>query len=324
MRLAPQRTTECVGGPLRFSPGARGRVRFLAVSSAAIKVSNRVVEIGKPDKVLFPDDGATKEDLARYYAAVAGIMVPLVRARPVMMQRFPDGIGKPPIVQQRAPDYFPDWINRVTVRKRGGTVTHITIDNAATLVYLAGQAVITPHVWASRADRPEQPDQLIFDLDPPGDDIPLASNAARIVREILIGAGLVPFLKTSGGRGLHVHVPIRRGPSFEEAGAFAYRVGEMLASADPKRFTLEFHKVKREGRLFIDIGRNAYAQMAVAPYAVRSRAGAPVATPIDWDELPAPPSLTIKTVPKRIATQGDPWAAMPRSARSLPAAAKRI
>lgn len=296
------------------------------MSTVSIRAGGRAVPITNASKVLFGGDGFTKEDLARYYAAVADAMVPLVRGRPIMMQRFPDGIAHPPIVQQKAPDYFPDWVHRVTVPKRaGGHVTHVTIDNATTLVYLAGQAVITPHVWLSRGDHPEQPDQLVFDLDPPGDDIPLATVAARLLRDMLSDAGLVPFLKTSGGRGLHVHVPIRRGPDFAEAGEFAFRVAEMLAAAEPKRFTVEFRKAKRDGRLFLDVGRNAYAQNTVAPYAVRARPGAPVATPIAWDELGSRRfTFTIKTVPERVAGDGDPWESLTRSARSLAAAVRRI
>jgi bifunctional non-homologous end joining protein LigD len=294
-------------------------------NSVSIKAGSRSVAITNASKVLFGDDGITKEDLARYYAAVAGAMVPHVRGRPTMMQRFPDGIAHPPIVHQRAPEYFPDWISRATVPKRtGGMVTHVVIDNAATLAYLAGQAVITPHVWLSRADRPEQPDQIVFDLDPQGDDIPLATVAAKLVKDILTDLGLVPFLKTSGSRGLHVVTPIRRGPGFEEAGTFAGRLAAMVVAEDPRRFTTEFRKADRGTRLFVDIGRNAYGQMVVAPYAVRARAGAPVSTPIEWDELRGRGfGFTVKTVPGRIQTDGDPWKDIARSARSLSGALRR-
>jgi bifunctional non-homologous end joining protein LigD len=296
------------------------------VTAVSIRAGANVIEITNAAKVLFPADGITKEDLARYYAAVAEAMVPLVRGRPIMMQRFPDGIAHPPIVQQRAPDYFPGWIARAKVPKRtGGNVTHVVINNAATLVYLANQAVITPHAWLSRADHPEQPDQIVFDLDPVGDDIPLASVAARILKDILTDLGLVPFLKTSGSRGLHVSVPIRRGPDFEAAGSFAAGVAELLVAREPRRFTTEFRKAKREGRLFVDIGRNAYGQMVVAPYAVRARPGAPVSTPIEWDELLSKRfPFTIKTVPRRLAGDGDPWRTMMRSARSLHSARRLL
>jgi bifunctional non-homologous end joining protein LigD len=185
--------------------------------------------------------------------------------------------------------------------------------------------VITPHIWLSRGDRPEQPVEIVFDLDPPGDDIPLATVAARLLRDMLTDAGLVPFVKTSGSRGLHVHVPIRCGPDFGEAGAFAFRAAEMLVAAEPKRFTVEFRKAKRDGRLFVDVGRNAYGQNTVAPYAVRARPGAPVSTPIAWDELGSRRlGFTIKTVPRRLEREEDPWASMTRSARSLKAAAGRL
>lgn len=290
------------------------------MSIVTIRAGSRSVEISNAQKVLFPRDGITKEELARYYRAVAPVMVPHVRRRPIMMERFPDGIEHGPIVQQRAPTYFPDWIARATVpKRRGGTVEHATINNAATLVYLAGQAVITPHMWPATADHPEHADMVVFDLDPPGEDLPLAGAAARILREVLIDEGLVPYLKTSGAKGLHVCVPIKRARDPNAAAAFAGRIAEVLIAQDPRRFTGEFRKADRDGRLFVDIGRNGYAQMIVAPYAVRARPGAPVSTPIEWDELTGRSlRFTLRTVPERIAGDGDPWDGMKRHARALP------
>ena len=289
------------------------------MTSVAIRAGARSIQVSKPDKVLFPDDGITKEDLARYYAAVAPAMLPHVRRRPIMMQRFPDGIAHRPIVQQRAPEYFPDWIARASVPKRtGGEVVHPTIDNAATLVYLAGQAVITPHVWLARADRPDRPDQIVIDLDPPDEDIALALIGARALREIVTDAGLVPFVKTSGSRGLHVVVPIRRTSAPASVAAAVESIARALVEHDPKRFTLEFRKARREGRLYVDIGRNGYGQTVVAPYAVRARPGAPVATPLHWDELAGRlRGFTLRSVPDRLRADGDPWRDMARHARAL-------
>ena len=287
------------------------------------------VEVRNPDKVLFPEAGLTKADLAGYYAAVAKVMLPHVRGRPIMMQRYPEGIGGEPIIQQRAPDYFPPWIKRARVTKRaGGTVTHALINNRDTLVFLADQACITPHVWLSRADRLERPDQLIFDLDPPAGKFALAREAALAVREVLEELGLAAFVKTTGGKGLHVQVPIDRRTGFDEVRDFARDVAAIVARRNPRRFTTEQRKPKRRGRLYLDVMRNAYGQTAVAPYAVRARRGAPVATPLAWEELDerrlAPGRFTLKTVPPRLQQRGDPWRGLARAVRSLVAARRRL
>jgi len=287
------------------------------------------IKVGKPGKLLFPDDGITKADLAGYYSAVAKAMLPHVRDRPIMMQRYPDGIGGEPIVQQRAPDYFPPWIKRAKVKRQaGGTVTHALINNEDTLVFLVDQACITPHVWLSRADKPERPDQMIFDLDPPAGKFALARDAARAVREVLDRVGLPAFVKTTGGKGLHVHVPLDRRAGFDEVRAFAREVAEIVARKSPQRFTTEQRKPKRRGRLYLDIMRNGYAQTAVPPYAVRGRKGAPVATPLAWEELDdarlKPERFTLKTVQRRLAAGTDPWRGLARQACALGPARRRL
>jgi len=256
-------------------------------------------------------------------------MLPHVRDRPIMMQRYPDGIGGEPIVQQRAPDYFPPWIKRAKVKRQaGGTVTHALINNEDTLVFLVDQACITPHVWLSRADKPERPDQMIFDLDPPAGKFALARDAARAVREVLDRVGLPAFVKTTGGKGLHVHVPLDRRAGFDEVRAFAREVAEIVARKSPQRFTTEQRKPKRRGRLYLDIMRNGYAQTAVPPYAVRGRKGAPVATPLAWEELDdarlKPERFTLKTVQRRLAAGTDPWRGLARQACALGPARRRL
>ncbi|HVH64563.1 MAG TPA: hypothetical protein VM674_00900, partial [Candidatus Acidoferrum sp.] len=185
-------------------------------------VDGHSITITHPDKVLFPDDGITKADLADYYERIADRMVPLVRDRPLHMNRFPDGIGGILIQQKNVPDSFPKWIQRVTVGKQqGGTVTHALINDAATLVYLANYNMITAHVWLARVPKITQPDVIIFDLDPSGDDFGLVRRTAIKVRDMLRELELTSFVKTTGSRGLHVVVPIVVGPDFEEAHLFA-------------------------------------------------------------------------------------------------------
>lgn len=286
------------------------------------------VEVSSLDKVLFPDAEVTKGDLVDHYRGVAGRMLPFLRDRPVSMQRFPDGIESDGFYQKEAPDYFPDWIRRVTVKKEGGTVDHVVCDNEATLVYLANQACITPHVWLSRADEIHRPDRLIFDLDPPEDGFELVRFAARELRELLDALGLVPYVMATGGRGLHVVVPLDRSSDFDATRAFARDVAELLAARHDDRLTTETRKDKRRGRLFLDYLRNAYAQTGVPPYAVRPRPGAPVAVPLDWDEL-SDSSLRgdayhIRNVLARLARKDDPWEGMARRARSLSAPRRKL
>jgi bifunctional non-homologous end joining protein LigD len=286
-------------------------------------VDGHRITISNLDKVLFPDDRITKGDLVDYYGRIAERMLPHVRDRPLHMNRFPDGIGGIAIQQKRVPDSFPPWIKRATVDlHKGGTITHAVIDNAATLVYLANYNMITAHVWLSRIQAPEQPDQLIFDLDPSDDDFRLVRTTALKLKGRLEELKLIPFVKTTGSRGLHVVVPITLGPSFEETHIFADYVAQRLVASDPEHLTTEFIKQKREGRLFVDLNRNAYAQTVVAPYSVRARRGAPIAVPIAWSDVESdalrPDAVSIRRVWDWLRDRDDPWKQMERSHRPLP------
>ena len=279
------------------------------------------VELSNPGKVLFPQDGITKGDLVEYYQAVAGVMLPPLRDRPVSMTRFPDGITQHGIVQKNVPAYFPEWVTRARVRKEGGSLQQVVCDKPATIVYLANQACIELHAFLSRLDRIGEPDQLIFDLDPPdGQRFGDVRDCALRLRELLTGElGLPAFVKTTGGDGLHVHVPLNARQDFDAVREFARQVAEVLVARDPDLVTTEQRKNNRGPRIYLDIMRNAYAQLAVAPYSVRARPGAPVATPLSWEELedPAlrPGRFTLRTVPDRIreaGRAGGPWAGLAR------------
>jgi bifunctional non-homologous end joining protein LigD len=256
-------------------------------------------------KILFPDDGLTKEDLARYYADVADMMLPWLRDRPITMVRYPDGLDGQRFFQKNAPSYFPDWIRRVEVGKEGGVVEHAICDKPATLVYLANQACIEIHAFLSRAGKVEMPDQLVFDFDPPDDKhFPDVRRAALWARELLEGElGLTSFVRTSGGRGLHVHVTLNRR-------------------------AVEQRKDKRANRIYADVMRNAYAQTVVANYGVRGRPGAPVATPLGWHEVDdpglEPGQFTMATVRARLASTDDPWSDFTSSRHGLGEAGNRL
>jgi bifunctional non-homologous end joining protein LigD len=287
------------------------------------------VEITHPDKLLFPADGLSKADLAGYYQDVAEWMLPHVHNRPLSLMRFPDGIDGEGFFQKNTPRHYPDWIKRVEVDKRGGTVTHALVSDADTLVYLVGQNTITPHVWLSRADRLRQPDRIVFDLDPaPGADFAAVRRAARRTGDLLREIGLEPFAQVTGSKGVHVWTPLRRRATFEDVRPFVRAVAELLVERHPDDLTTEFRKSERGGRILVDVMRNAYAQTAVPPYAVRPLPGAPVATPIDWEELSDSKlranRWTVKTVRRRLSAKGDPWADMASFARGLSRARKSL
>jgi bifunctional non-homologous end joining protein LigD len=291
--------------------------------SATFSLGRRRVEISHPDKALFPDPPVTKLDLARYYESVAEAMLPNVHGRPLALQVFPNGIDDKGFFMKSEPSYFPSWIARATVPKKGGTLTQVLAENAATLVYLAGQNVVTPHIWLSRADLPYEPDRLIIDLDPsPGAGFADVRAAARDAGDRLRDAGLEPFAMVTGSRGIHVVCPLRRGPSFPDVHGYAHRLAEAMVAADRDHLTLEWRRADRGSRIYIDVNRINYAQHAVAPYGVRPRPGAPVAMPIHWEELSdprlAPDRWTIATAADRLRDEGDAWKGISRRARKLP------
>ena len=284
----------------------------------SIRFGGRTIALTHGERVVFPDPGITKAEIVEHYQRVGPAMLPHVRGRPVMMQRFPGPDGSAIVYQKAIPSHFPEWISRVTVPKVGGTVTHAVIEEAATLVYLANQGSITPHVWLSRVPELERPDRMIIDLDPGSGGVSDARFAAHAARDLLTEAGLVPYLMATGSKGYHVVVPLKPVEGFDEVRAVAFGLAEALARRAPDRLTTEFRKSDRAGRLFLDCNRNAWAQTAVPAYAVRPRPGAPVAVPLDWDELDTtqPDAWTVRTVGQRLERH-DPWAGLWRRARSL-------
>jgi bifunctional non-homologous end joining protein LigD len=298
----------------------------MAGAETTVRAGRRRVRLTNPDKVLFPDDGITKADLAGYYAAVAPAMVPHVRDRPLNLWRWNAGIDKPVVVQQAIPKGAPDWVRRVTVpRRRGGEVCHAVGGETATLVWLANQNCITPHAWTSRADRPDHPDRLVFDFDPPDDadgHFEAIRAGALAIGDLLRERGLEPFAMTSGSRGLHVVAPLRRREDSDRVRAVAGELAEEVAGRLPDQLTTSWRKEGRGGRVLVDAARNTYAQTAVAPYAVRAKPGAPVATPLAWEELEdpklTPRSWTLATVPARLEAHGDPWKGIAAAAAPLP------
>jgi bifunctional non-homologous end joining protein LigD len=290
------------------------------------------VQLSHLDKVFFPDDGLRKGDLVDYYRMVAPRMLPYLRERPVVMVRYPDGVTGEAILQKNVPRHFPDWVTRVEVPRlgRGGAVCQVVCDRPETLIYLANQACIELHALLSRAGALERPDQLVFDLDPTAaDGFDEARRCALDLRRLLEDElGLTAYVKTTGGKGLHVHLPLRADEGFDPVREFAREVAELMVRHDPDRLTLQQRVDQRGTRLYLDLQRNGYAQMAVAPYSVRARPGAPVATPLHWAEAEDadlnPRRFTMRTMGDRLGTTQDPWAGMSRHRHGLAAARRRL
>jgi bifunctional non-homologous end joining protein LigD len=286
-----------------------------------MRAGRRNVRITHPDKALFPD-GITKAGLADYYRDVAPAMLPHVRDRPISMQRFNGGITRPGFFHKDIPKGAPEWVPTIEVPKKGGTVRHVLANETATLVWLANQNCITPHVSTARADRLDRPDRIVWDLDPSGDDFDLVRRTAIALGALLREAGSEPFAMVTGSRGIHVVVAITRRYAYDAVRDAALAVADALVERHPDDLTTAFRKEKREGRLFLDVNRNGRAQTAVPAYAVRPRPGAPVATPLRWDELEdgglRPDGWTLRTVRERLEREGEPWAEIAASGGALP------
>ena len=288
------------------------------------------VEISHPDKVLFPKDGITKADVAGYYQKISKTILPYLQDRPISMQRFPDGIEVEGFFQKEVPKYFPDWIGRssVEVKEDGQTQDQVVCQNEAALLYLANLGCITLHRWLSRSDKLDQPDLMIFDLDPPRDDFEPVRFAAQRLHDFFRENEIDSHVMTTGSRGLHVLVPLDRAASFDEVRDTAEEIARHLAQRYPQRLTTEIRKEKRENRLFLDTMRNAYAQTAVTPYALRALPGAPVATPLDWDELQdrdlRARSFHMENIFRRLGQKSDPWRDIARHAQSLKSIRKSL
>ncbi len=279
------------------------------------------------DRVVFPDDGITKGDLIAYYHAVSEVMVPELRRRPLSIVRFTKGIGAGGFFQKHRQKHYPAWIES----KRLGTKTRVDYplcDSPAALVYFANQGAIEFHVWTSRAEAPAHPDLLVFDLDPPEGKFDLVRATALMLRDLFGQLELPAFVKTTGGKGLHVVAPLDGRATFDEVAALGNRMSQLLCARHPGDLTMEFYKKDRKDRLFLDTMRNSLGATIAAAYSVRGRPGAPVSMPIEWREVEdaglAPNGFTLRDVPRRLDRTGDPWAKLRAHPGSVEHAARRL
>lgn len=281
------------------------------------------VRLTSPDRVLYAEQGITKRDLAEYHQRVAKWILPQLRGRPLTLVRCPRGEGEPCFVQRRAGEGFPTSIRRVQVPEaEGGEATYVVVDSLPGLLALVQLGTLELHTWGARRDRLDRPDRLILDLDP-APNLPFAAvvRAAREVRERLAEMGLQSWVKTTGGKGLHVVAPLVRRSEWSELLSFSRALAEEMERRAPDRYIAESSKAERTGKVFIDYLRNAWAASAVTAYSPRARPGAPVSTPLAWEELREgldPASFTVATLPSRLdRLQEDPWAGYARIRQSL-------
>jgi bifunctional non-homologous end joining protein LigD len=293
----------------------------------------RHVNLSSADRVLFPEDGITKGDLFSYYEQVAPAILPHLRGRPFTMKRYREGIAGGGFFQKQAPKGMPAWIptRRFTTHPREGGAREVDfplVDSPEALLWMVQMHCIDMNAWYSRVDRPDRPDYVVFDLDPPDepDGFEQAIAAAHLVRELLDELALPGYVKTSGADGIHVLVPIQRRASFEDTYAFAEAAARLLEARHPGRVTTEWLKRKRAGVL-VDHRQNGWGKTIASVYSVRPKPGAPVSTPLRWDELTRdvrPTDFTMAVVLDRIAARGDLYEQVLADKRSLAGAARAL
>lgn len=288
-----------------------------------IKVGKFDVEITNPDKILFPKDKITKSQIIDYYNKIGSTMLPYVKDRPVNMLRYPQGITEEGFFHKDAPDFFPKWIETIIIKREDGKPIHyVLIQNIATLVYLANFGCLTPHIWLCKKDKLNYPDRLIFDLDPSNEkSFEKIKIVAKELKKLLEAYGLVPFVMTTGSRGLHVVVPLKRTKTFDQVRVFAQEIAKELVNNDPKNLTMEIRKEKRGNKIFIDTLRNGFGATGVAPYAIRAKNGAPIAAPLEWKELDdsklKSQSYNIFNIFERLQKIDDPWKNINKHAKTI-------
>ncbi len=316
VRREPTAAEPAASPPVAEPPRAAAGDEMREVDGQKIKITN-------PGKMLFPD--VNKARVIDYYDQIAPVMLPHLVNRPISMQRFPDGIRAQGFFHKEAPEYFPKFVSLVEVRTSASaaeTQLQVMINNAATLVYLAQLASFVIHIWTSQVPLLEQPDKIVFDLDPSTDDSwDAVVSGAQDMRRMLTEMGLPSFVMATGSRGLHVCVPLVPQHNFDTVLLFAKAVCTTLERRDAK-FTTQIRKDKRKGRIFLDYLRNRYAQTGIAPYSLRAKPGAPLAAPLAWEELDdlsfRADKFTVSNIMQRLSNGGDPWAGFFEARTALP------
>lgn len=295
-----------------------------------MKIATHNIEIKNPDKIFFPEKNITKGDLIEYYEDIAEYLLPCLKDRPLMLSRFPDGIEGEGFYQKEVPDYFPDWIEVMQIKKEeGGSIRQVICNDKATLIYLVNQGTVSFHPWQSTTKNLGYPNKLVFDLDPPDGNFDLVIKGAKTLRKLLENElDLNAFVMTTGSQGMHIVSPVKPSCNVDHVHSFAKNAAEYLANQYPDEFTTELQHENRDGRLFLDYLRNSYAQTSIPPYSVRALKDAPVATPLSWDELNkeglTSQSYHIKNIFKRLAQKDNTWSQFHNKAKNIETAREKM
>jgi bifunctional non-homologous end joining protein LigD len=293
--------------------------------------ATKTVKLTSPDRVLYPDDGITKGDLFAYYEQVGQTIVPHLKDRPFTMKRYPHGITEQPFFQKQAPKHLPDWISTRQFRtwpREGESrlVDFALVNSPEAVLFMVQNNCIDMNAWYSRVDKPDRPDFVLFDLDPPDGGFELAIEVAHFIHELLDELELPGYVKTSGADGIHVVAPITRRSTFKQTYDFAEQASLLLERRHPGKITTEWLKKKREGVL-VDHRQNGHGKTIASVYSVRPKPGAPVSTPLHWEELTKdvrPRTFGMEQVLQRIAERGDLFAPVLEDPRPLAPAAKKL
>jgi bifunctional non-homologous end joining protein LigD len=282
------------------------------------------IAITHPEKVMFPDDGITKGELAAYYELVAPAMLLHMKGRPVTLERFHRGIGEKGFFQKNVVKGAPAWLERVAVPKKDGVVHYRVVRDTRGIMWLTNQNCITPHVWTSRVPDLVHPDLCIFDLDPLEENADALRSATLLLRDTLAELGVTSWVKTSGSKGFHVAFALDEKSDSGQVAHFAHSFGRELVRRAPDLLTQEFYKADRGGKILIDTARNEFGATYAAAYAVRPKPGAPVSAPCTWEEVESgqagPQTFTLRTMAERLHARGDLWGNIFQARTSLPAA----
>ena len=294
-------------------------------AARSLTFGDTTVQLTNTDRVVFADVGITKGEVIDYYASIADVIVPELAGRPLSIERFTKGIEAGGFFQKHVQKHYPDYVDRALL----GTKTRVNYpicNDAATLVYLVNQGGFVLHIWTSRKQAPNNPDMIVFDLDPPDGRFDLVQQTARLLHDLLSEIDLSAFVKTTGSKGLHVVAPLDGTATFEEVHALTNAIGTLLCERHPDIVTMEFYKKDRKGRLFFDTLRNALGATVVAPYSLRGRPGAPVSAPIEWEELDdvTPNGITMTDIAARLDSIGDPWSNLRARSGSVKKATKKL
>jgi bifunctional non-homologous end joining protein LigD len=317
----PARAARTPARPLRSAEKPPAGVFRRSPGGATTQVVG--VRITNPDRVMYPQEGLTKLDLARYYESIADWVLPHVKGRPTTLVRCPEGLAEACFYQKHTGWWAPEALRRVKIQEKTKVGEYLVVDDLAGLIGLVQIGILEVHTWNSLADDVEHPDRIVIDLDP-DEGLPWARvvEAARRVRDRLAADKLKSFVKTTGGKGLHVVVPLSGKPTWDASAAYAERIATEIAGEEPRAYVAEMSKAKRRGKVFIDWLRNVRGSTSIAAYSTRAKPAAPVSVPVDWDELDGrggPAEFTVKNLPRRLARlKADPWAAYAKARQALP------